>query len=357
MGWEDRRYEPADSGGRFRSVLRRIFGDGENPMDWSIPLYTAWRIRVKIHLIFVFVIIAELIQAAAPNGIGFWHRAIGISCLFVLVLLHEYGHCIACRRIGGTADQILMWPLGGLAYCIPPSGWKASLITTAGGPAVNAILWPVFGAALLMLGQGWDSIIFNPFDPKVAIGSLHAPSNEMLRVVWWAWWLYFTNALLFLFNMLVPMYPMDGSRVVLALLWRKMPYSQASGIMVKVGFFCAIAMGVYGSVTGQTLLLSLALFGGVMCFLERRRLSMMAEDSHPALAGYDFEKGYKGLPREEEENEKERNKRRARQEKKDEEDQQELDRILAKIAATGMGSLTRSEKKWLEQASARRRGA
>jgi Zn-dependent protease len=354
MGWEDRRYEPAGDGGKFRAVIRRIFGDGENPIDWSIPLYTAWRIRVKIHLVFVFLIAAELIQAAAPNGIGFWHRAIGIACLFVLVLLHEYGHCIACRRIGGTADQILMWPLGGLAYCLPPSGWRASLITVLGGPAVNALLWPVFGAALIVLGQGWGAVAFNPFDPRIAVSELHATNNRMLRVVWWVWWLYYTNAILFLFNMLVPMYPMDGSRVVLAVLWRKIGYLRAASIMVRVGWFCAIAMGVYGAATGQTLLLSLALFGGVMCFMERRRLAMMTDDTHPALAGYDFERGYQGMPAEDEqEPEKQRNKRR----KKEDEDQQELDRILAKIKESGMGSLTRSEKRWLEEASARRRGA
>src|SRR5204863_6917894 len=127
MGWDSRNYTdgPGARGRRSRggggagSVLRRIFGNGENPFEWAVPLYTAWGIRVRIHLVFVLMIIAELLLSFVKDAIGWQYKALGLGSLFVLVLLHEYGHCIACRRVGGTADQILMWPLGGLAYCAP----------------------------------------------------------------------------------------------------------------------------------------------------------------------------------------------------------------------------------------------
>ncbi len=82
---------------------------------------------------------------------------------------------------------------------------------------------------------------------------------------------------------------------------------------------------------------------------EKRRLAMTGDDT---FMGYDFERGYSSLPPETEVSEKSREKRA----KKEEDDQAELDRILAKIAKTGMGSLTKGEKKWLAAASERRRG-
>jgi stage IV sporulation protein FB len=353
MGWEDRRYEPRDGGTGFRAVLRRIFWNGENFFDWALPLYTAWGIRVKLHLLFILQIIVELVQSISFGGVGIGHKAMAMASLFGLVLLHEYGHCIACRRIGGTANQILLWPLGGLATCMPPRHhWLPNLIVTLGGPAVNLVLWPIFGGVLLLLGVKWNSLFFNPFDPKFAIPT-GAASQAMLQVTWWIWWLYYTNAILLLFNMILPMYPMDGARTWQAFLWRSMGYRQATIIMVNVGLFSAVAIGVFAVVSNQGRLLGLALFGGFTCYSEKRRLAMTVGEEHPALAGYDFDRGYQGMPDQDDDR---RDKARQKQIKKEQDDQAELDRILAKIAKTGMGSLSKAETKWLARATERRRG-
>lgn len=351
MGWEDRRYEGGDGGGRFRTVVRRVFGGGENPMDWAITLYTAWGIRVRVHLLFVIMIAAELIQSIARDQMGLPYVAIGMGSLWTLVLLHEYGHCIACRRVGGTANDILMWPLGGLASCAPPHHWRADFITTAGGPAVNAALWPVLGLVLLAFGQPWNAILFNPFDPWLALGSLHTAPGMYWPVVT-IWWFYYTNALLFCFNMLVPMYPMDCGRLVNALLWRKLGYRRAMSISVNVGFAAAAVLIVLAVKTSSMTLVTIALFGGWTCYTERRRLAMSAGDME--VMGYNFEAGYSSLPPEDQPGESERV--RQKRVRKEQDDKDELDRILAKIAATGMGSLSKGEKKWLERASERRRG-
>ena len=57
--------------------------------------------------------------------------------LFGIVLLHEFGHALACRQVGGTADRIMLWPLGGVAYVNPPSRPGATLWSLAAGPLVN----------------------------------------------------------------------------------------------------------------------------------------------------------------------------------------------------------------------------
>src|SRR5215469_2440780 len=64
--------------------------------------------------------------------------------LFLIVLMHEFGHSLACRQVGGTADQIVLWPLGGVAYVSPPQRPGAMLWSIAAGPLVNVALFPVF---------------------------------------------------------------------------------------------------------------------------------------------------------------------------------------------------------------------
>jgi Zn-dependent protease len=337
-------------------VLRRIFGNGENPFDWALPLYTAWGIRVRIHLVFILMIAAEVIFSLPKDSLGWAYKALGMGSLFLLVLVHEYGHCIACRWVGGSADQILMWPLGGLAFCAPPHHWKADLITTLGGPAVNAILTPVFAGVLALLGQPTGTLLFNPFDPGNAIYLLdwHGTKPYWLVAIWW---FHYMNLLLFSFNMLLVMYPMDAGRIVNALMWRKMGHRRAMDLSIKIGFVVGVGLFVFSMAakeSGGSRLMAIALFGLFTCWMEKQKLRMVSDQ--PALADYDFSAGYTSLPAEDEPLDDGRTVRaRERQRKQEQDDQSELDRILAKIASAGMGSLSRAEKRWLERATERRR--
>ena len=76
--------------------------------------------------------------------------------LFLVVTLHEFGHALACRQVGGTADKIVLWPLGGVAYVNPPPRPGATLWSIAAGPLVNVVLALVF-SALGVFGRdaGW----------------------------------------------------------------------------------------------------------------------------------------------------------------------------------------------------------
>src|SRR5579859_5992575 len=68
--------------------------------------------------------------------------------LFAIVLTHEFGHALACRSVGGTADTIMLWPLGGVAYVNPPQRPGATLWSIVAGPLVNVALLPIFAGAL-----------------------------------------------------------------------------------------------------------------------------------------------------------------------------------------------------------------
>lgn len=114
--------------------------------------------------------------------------------LFAIVLLHEYGHALACRSVGGRAETILLWPLGGVAFVQPPMRAGAYLWSIAAGPLVNvALLFPTWGAVYLLRGGSGDLF-------------------EYVRI------LAFINTALLIFNML-PIYPLDGGQVLRALIW------------------------------------------------------------------------------------------------------------------------------------------
>src|SRR5213078_4291206 len=78
--------------------------------------------------------------------------------LFAIVLLHEFGHALACRQVGGRADRILLWPLGGVAFVDPPPRAGAMLWSIVAGPLVNVLLAPVTIGAYLAYTRGWISI-------------------------------------------------------------------------------------------------------------------------------------------------------------------------------------------------------
>src|ERR1035437_2661628 len=114
--------------------------------------------------------------------------------LFLIVLMHEFGHALACRQVGGQADQIVLWPLGGVAYVAPPPRPGATLWSISAGPLVNVALAPVF-SVLWWLGYslGWAEATPNVYAFLKAVCIMN-----------WA---------LLIFNML-PIYPRSEERRV-----------------------------------------------------------------------------------------------------------------------------------------------
>lgn len=354
MGWQDRRYDDQGNdsgfGGSIRRAMRRLFVEGDDFFSWSVPFFTFAGIRVRIHLIYIIIIATRLIWPFQDGVRGFAFEAFAMASLFILVLLHEFGHCFACRWVGGEADRILMWPLGGLAYCRPPHNWRAALITTVGGPGVNVALITIIGAALLLMGAPWQALAFNPFDPNAVLRRefFTFDTSYARYLVWWA---YYMNLVLLLFNMLLPMFPMDCGRVVQELLWPRVGYRKSMLIATNLGLILALVIGIFALTANQTILFTVCVFAGITCYQERQRIRM-TEDAGP-LEGYDFSRGSAGTPTTDDDRrgfEKIR-----KQQEKDRKEREDVDRILAKIATQGMGSLTRAERKALEAETARKR--
>ena len=91
----------------------------DNPLNWSLKLGRLFNIRLRVHLLFFLWVLFEFFRNLSKDGsIMFW--AVMVLFFFVVVLTHEFGHCFGARAVGGDAEDILMWPLGGLAFAHAP---------------------------------------------------------------------------------------------------------------------------------------------------------------------------------------------------------------------------------------------
>jgi hypothetical protein len=109
----------------------------------SIRLFSFAGIEVFLHWSWFLIAVYEI-----QGGLGrryssvAWNIAEYLS-LFLIVLMHEFGHALACRQVGGIANRIVLWPMGGVAYVDPPPRPGATLWSIAAGPLVNVVLFPI----------------------------------------------------------------------------------------------------------------------------------------------------------------------------------------------------------------------
>src|SRR6267143_2760600 len=121
----------------------------------SIRLFRFAGIDLFLHWSW-FLVAAYEIQVRAGSYSSITWNVLEYLALFLIVMLHEFGHALACRQVGGRANQIVLWPLGGVAYVDPPPRPGATLWSIAAGPLVNVALLPVFAVLWIMSGSlGW----------------------------------------------------------------------------------------------------------------------------------------------------------------------------------------------------------
>ncbi|GIK17229.1 MAG: hypothetical protein BroJett003_21930 [Planctomycetota bacterium] len=337
----------------------------DNPINWSLKVGRVFDIDIRLHLLFLIWGVLQILEdmsAASRAGAG-WAGVIGWGTgvtltLFLCVLLHEFGHCFAARRVGGEADQILLWPLGGLASVSPPHRPRAHFITTIWGPLVNVAIFGTAGLVLAIRAGSFSALPLNPFHPFVPLAPI-GPYDTLTRVLLLVFGI---NYLLTLFNLLLPFYPMDGGRLLHAWLWKRHGYRTATLTATFVGMVGAVGFGVVALMTGNLMLVGLAFFGYLTCYQQRQMAKEYAAEDD---LGYDFSRGFRAF-------EPDRDtavrpgffkRRRAarlakalvREREEAEARDREFDRILAKISREGMGALSGRERKFLESETQRRK--
>ena len=187
----------------------------------SIHLFRLAGVDLFLHWSWFLVAAYEIESRKGRYTSVFWN-ILEYLALFLIVLLHEFGHALACRQVGGTANQIVIWPLGGVAYVSPPQRPGATLWSIAAGPLVNVALLPVLYAVVATTHSlGWAQAMPDAY--------------LFLRAVMWI------NVSLLVFNML-PIYPLDGGQIFRSLLWfvlgrgRSLMVATSLGLLGVVGF-------------------------------------------------------------------------------------------------------------------------
>src|SRR5262245_54452720 len=108
----------------------------------SFRLFRFRGIDVFLHWSWFLLAVYQFQYRRGNYASPLWN-ALEFLSVFLIVILHEFGHAFACRQVGGRADLIVLWPLGGVAYVSPPQRPGAQLWSIAAGPLVNVILVPI----------------------------------------------------------------------------------------------------------------------------------------------------------------------------------------------------------------------
>ena len=332
-------------------------GTHGNPLYWSISLGTYFQTRVRVSVFFpliVLVLCFRLHDEQIGISLGLWTSLV----LFVSVLLHEFGHVFAARRTGGSAGEILIWPLGGLAEVRPADSSFSRLITPLAGPAVNLVLCLL--TVLTVWERGFLAEAVNPLVmPDVRFQQ--SVLGDVMVVV------FAVNWMLILVN-LVPVFPLDGGRFLQVILSSRLGSEAGRDVYVKVGTICAVLVLIAGLIGDWSGLVFIGAIVLVLNFQESIRFQMGQDEE--SFMGYDFSRGYSSLEdsstfhaldsgpakrpgfltrwrerRREVKNQMEQERERAVE--------MQMDQILEKVHRYGMESLSREERSALQAASAK----
>ena len=204
-------------------------------MKWSLRIAKISGIDIYLHWTFLILLawmgFGTLSNLESGTGMGQFGL---VLLLFLFVLLHELGHALTGQRFGVKTAHITLLPIGGVASMerMPEKPWQEFWIAIA-GPAVNLAIALLIGGVLLLSGQ-WDpSTIRTDYDPGNFAGNLLA-----------------VNLVLFLFN-LIPAFPMDGGRILRALLSLRFDRAKATQIAARIGqvlAICFVFIGLYSNV-------------------------------------------------------------------------------------------------------------
>ncbi len=206
-------------------------------------------IEIRVHVTFGFILLIGALQWGIPHGAaGALFGALLMILLFGCVVLHELGHSLVARAFGIGVHDITLYPIGGIARMERnPDKPLDEFLIAAAGPLVNLVL------ALILWGVTGVASSLGKLDAAAALKNL-APGPETALV-----WLLLSNLFLALFN-LIPAFPMDGGRMLRAVLTKIYGFQEATRMAAGIGQFLAMGLGLFGVLSGNFLLALVALF-------------------------------------------------------------------------------------------------
>lgn len=219
-------------------------------MKGSFRLGSLAGIDFKLHFTFPLILLMGALQWSSPHGLaGAAFGVLLMLALFVCVALHELGHALAARGFGIPVREIVLLPIGGVALLERnPRRPLHELVIAVAGPLVNVV---IAVGLILFLGKGGGF----PADPEALVRA----TQEGLTLATLLHWLLVANLSLVLFN-LIPAFPMDGGRMLRAVMAMFLGFRQATRVATGVGQVLAVGLGLWGLMQGQIMLALVAVF-------------------------------------------------------------------------------------------------
>ena len=309
--------------------------------NWSWPAGRLFGIDIRLHWTLLFLVLLGVSRHFQHGWEWYWIPVL-VLVPVVSVLLHEFGHSLTARAVGGESRQIVMWAFGGLAMCqVPPTPGKRFLVT-AMGPVVTLVL---AAAAVALVGAVPPP--FGDHFPDAAaqrFGAL-APLLYSVAVV---------NTFLLLFNLL-PCYPLDGGSMLRSILWPIVGLTKAMVITIYCAYVCLAGILIYAVLGSDLWLAVLAVLLFFTVSQEHRAIRAGFDPYHGDVVGT----GTDRYGRERTWLDQQRSKRAAKRAAREAEEQSrieaELDRLLEKVSTEGLPSLSAKERRFLDAYSKRQR--
>lgn len=335
-----------------------------NPLAWAFDAGNWFGVRVRISVYFPLVVLVLCLK------LGWLVGGVVSAVLFLSVVLHELGHILSNRSIGGFGHEVVLWPFGGLTWSDDHLPVRSQLLVASSGPLVNLIICLLTLTEIIQPSIEWRALnpLLSEID-KLGAGlaggeSTRSVMSQVVVIV------FAINWMLLIVN-LIPAKPLDGGRLLHTWLATRVGPLVASEIAPRFAFLAAAVLIVVALITSHVSLMLLA-FLLILINLHAAsspvRREAIQEDS---FLGYDFSEGYTSLERSApsgEESPPEGSQgffHRLHQKREADRDRQPptltqneeaaVDKILAKLHEHGMHSLSEAEKRLLKQASARYR--
>jgi stage IV sporulation protein FB len=226
-------------------------------MRWSYTIARIGGTEVKVHLTFLLLLgwIAYDVWSAAGLAAAVGYTLFFVA-FFLCIVLHEFGHITMARRFGVRTPDVILLPIGGVARLERiPEAPRQELLVALAGPAVTVAIIVVLLAIALVTGQTPAGIV----ETARATGQALAGRGDFPEDVTFLVHLLIVNAAVLAFN-LIPAFPLDGGRVLRALLARRLGLARGTRIAGAIGQVFALVLGVCGFIWSQPIWLLVAFF-------------------------------------------------------------------------------------------------
>lgn len=322
----------------------RMFMDfRQNPflLGFSVGHLFATRVRVSIW----FPALAVVFCARLGMQLGLIVTVI----LAFSILVHEFFHVFAARWTGGSGEEIVLWPLGGLAFVKTAPTFTSEFWTAFAGPISNGLLCLLSLPVVLSTGMFWDSLYLVYLPPVQLTESM---ATDLAALV------FSINFKLMLLNLL-PVHPLDGSRMLMSVAKQYYDSSLARVGTLWVGLIICIILLLAGVMVESTDISFLGFLLTTFCMQEFMMVQIMQRFGDVFMEESYLDSAYdeEDVPLGPIERWKQRRaeKRRMKEERQQRETAARVDELLAKVHNEGMDSLSDEERRFLQQASSRYR--